>query len=36
VLDPQFGTTDVLVVMKVADINPRYMNHYSTGAHKPV
>jgi L-ornithine Nalpha-acyltransferase len=34
VLDPQFGTTDVLVVMKVADINSRYMNHYSTGAHK--
>ncbi len=28
VLDHQFNTTDVLIVLPVAEINPRYFNHY--------
>jgi L-ornithine Nalpha-acyltransferase len=28
VLDHQFNTTDVLIVLPVSDINPRYFNHY--------
>ena len=32
VVDHQFGTTDVLVVLKVADINPRYLAHYGVDA----
>ncbi len=32
VVDHQFGTTDVLVVLKVADINPRYLAHYGADA----
>ena len=32
VIDRQFGTTDVLVVLKVADINPRYIAHYGVDA----
>jgi L-ornithine Nalpha-acyltransferase len=28
VIDHQFDTTDVLIVLPVADINPRYFNHY--------
>jgi len=32
VIDHQFGTTDVLVVLKVADINPRYLAHYGADA----
>lgn len=32
VVDRTFGTTDVLVVLKVADINPRYINHYGADA----
>ena len=32
VIDRQFGTTDVLVVLKVADINPRYIAHYGADA----
>ncbi len=32
VIDHQFGTIDVLVVLKVADINPRYLAHYGTDA----
>lgn len=30
VLDKQFGTTDVLVIMPVANIDPRYFEHYGT------
>lgn len=29
VIDRQFGTTDVLVMLRVADIDPRYIEHYS-------
>jgi len=29
VVDRQFGTTDVLVIVRVADIDPRYIAHYS-------
>jgi len=29
VIDRQFGTTDVLVIVRVADIDPRYIAHYS-------
>ena len=32
VIDHQFGTTDVLVVLKVADINPRYLTHFGADA----
>ncbi len=32
VIDKQFGTIDVLVVLKVADINPRYLAHYGADA----
>ncbi len=32
VIDRQFGTIDVLVVLKVADINPRYLAHYGADA----
>ena len=32
VIDRQFGTTDVLVVLKVADIAPRYIAHYGANA----
>jgi putative hemolysin len=30
VIDKQFGTTDVLVIMPVANIEPRYFEHYGT------
>lgn len=29
VVDPQFNTTDVLIVLPVAHINPRYVSHFS-------
>lgn len=29
VVDRQFGTTDVLVIVRVAEIDPRYIEHYS-------
>lgn len=32
VVDHQFNTTDVLVVLKVSDINPRYIAHYGEDA----
>ena len=32
VVDHQFGTIDVLVVLKVADINPRYLAHFGADA----
>ena len=32
VIDEQFGTIDVLVVLKVAQINPRYLSHYGADA----
>ena len=32
VIDHQFGTIDVLVVLKVADINPRYLTHFGADA----
>jgi putative hemolysin len=32
VIDRQFGTTDVLVVLKVDQINPRYLAHFGTDA----
>jgi L-ornithine Nalpha-acyltransferase len=28
VIDPQFNTTDILIVLPVAEINPRYFSHY--------
>ncbi len=34
VIDRQFGTTDVLVIMKVADIDRRYLDHYGAAANK--
>lgn len=32
VIDYQFGTTDVLVVLPITAINPRYIGHFGTGA----
>lgn len=32
VVDHQFGTTDVLVIMPVARIEPRYRDHFAVGA----
>lgn len=32
VVDHQFGTTDVLVVLKVDQINPRYLSHFGADA----
>jgi len=32
VIDPQFGTTDVLVILPVAAINPRYIEHFGPTA----
>jgi putative hemolysin len=32
VIDHMFGTTDVLVIMPVADIDERYINHFGPPA----
>jgi putative hemolysin len=32
VIDPQFGTTDVLVILPVSAINPRYIGHFGVAA----
>lgn len=32
VVDPQFGTTDVLVILPVSAINPRYIGHFGASA----
>jgi putative hemolysin len=32
VLDPQFGTTDVCIVLPVAALNPRWVEHYGADA----
>jgi len=32
VIDRQFGTTDVMIIMPVANIDPRYFEHYGTPA----
>ncbi|HRJ70543.1 MAG TPA: GNAT family N-acyltransferase [Beijerinckiaceae bacterium] len=34
VVDRQFGTTDVFVVLRVADINPRYIEFYGENAER--
>jgi putative hemolysin len=34
VIDRQFGTTDVCIVLPVADINPRYIEHYGADARR--
>ena len=31
-IDRQFGTTDVLVVLPVSAINPRYIDHFGPAA----
>jgi putative hemolysin len=36
VIDRRFGTTDVLVILPVADINPRYIGHFGAGADRHV
>jgi L-ornithine Nalpha-acyltransferase len=28
VIDHQFGTTDVLIILRVEDIDPRYISYY--------
>jgi putative hemolysin len=32
VVDRQFGTTDILIVLPVERINPRYVNYYGPDA----
>jgi putative hemolysin len=32
VVDPQFGTTDVLIIMPVSELNTRYVNYYGADA----
>ncbi len=32
VIDPQFGTTDVLIIMPVSELNTRYVNYYGADA----
>lgn len=32
VIDRQFGTTDVFVTLRVADIDPRYVEYYGADA----
>jgi putative hemolysin len=32
VIDHQFGTTDVLIVLPVSAINTRYIEHFGSGA----
>jgi L-ornithine Nalpha-acyltransferase len=32
VIDHQFGTTDVLIILRVADIDPKYINYYGSDA----
>jgi putative hemolysin len=34
VVDRQFGTTDVLVILPVSAINPRYIGHFGPTAHR--
>jgi putative hemolysin len=34
VIDRQFGTTDVLVVLPVSAINPRYIGYFGPGANR--
>jgi putative hemolysin len=34
VVDHQFGTTDVLIVLPVAGINARYIQHFGPGAER--
>jgi L-ornithine Nalpha-acyltransferase len=34
VVDHQFGTTDVLVILPVSAINTRYMQHFGPTAHR--
>jgi L-ornithine Nalpha-acyltransferase len=34
VIDPHFGTTDVLVVLRTEDISDRYLNHYGHEAER--
>ncbi len=34
VIDRQFGTVDVLIVLPVAGINPRYVQHFGPGAER--
>lgn len=34
VIDPQFGTTDVLVILRTEDIAERYLNHYGADAQR--
>ncbi|NDA48235.1 MAG: GNAT family N-acetyltransferase [Alphaproteobacteria bacterium] len=35
VVDYQFGTTDVLVIMPIKDIDPRYIDHFDTAVTRP-
>jgi putative hemolysin len=33
-IDHEFGTTDILVILPVADLNPRYVNYYGANAER--
>ena len=32
VVDPDFGTTDILIILPVGQISERYVNHYGSDA----
>jgi len=32
VVDHQFGTTDILIIMPVSELNTRYVNYYGADA----
>ncbi len=34
VVDRQFGTTDVLIILRVEDIEPRYITYYGPAANR--
>jgi putative hemolysin len=36
VVDRQFGTTDVLVILPVSAIHPRYIDHFGSHADRPM
>jgi L-ornithine Nalpha-acyltransferase len=35
VIDQQFNTTDILIVLPVSEINPKYFNHYGAPVEQP-
>lgn len=34
VIDPQFGTIDIMIILPISHLNPRYVNHYGANAER--